>query len=181
VNKNLQVNKSLEKNNEEEFNQYFSQHYLKINRYIFKYLRDDEMSKDITQNVFAKLYNNLTKLKKDNLKSWLYKVAHNDSIEYLKKKSLKVTSLDDEFVEPFTLNTPQTIVQQKYEREIIHATMMKLPKNQRSAILLKDVKGYSYDEIAEAMGISYEAVKSLIYRGRQNFIKYYGEVKRNEM
>lgn len=181
ISENLQVNKKPENIYDNQFNNYYSQYFNIIKKYIFKYLKDNEMSKDIAQNVFLKLYTNLDKLKEDNLLNWLYKVAHNDSIDYLKKKSTGTVSLEEHLIEPCTNNTPNKIVQQKEERKIINSILLKLPKNQRTAILLKDVKGYTYDEIARNMDISYGAVKSIIYRGRKNFIKYYKEVEDNEM
>lgn len=181
MNENLQVSRKEKKIIDNEFNMYFNKYNKKITNYIYKLVKNFETSEEIAQNVFIKFYKNLSKLKKDNLQAWLYKVAHNDTISHLKKNSTITISLENQFVEPFTQNTPQMIIDQKKEAESIYNIMMKLPKSQRTTILLKYVKGYSYQEIAKTMDISYEAVKSLIYRGRQNFIKYYREVKEDEM
>ena len=174
------MDKSLQAISDEEFNHYYARYFGQIKTYVYRYLRDNEISKDITQNVFTKLFQNRNKLRNDNLRNWLYKVAYNDIMDYLKKNPA-VSSLDQGLVEPFTTNGPQSVAQEQYEREVIQSVLMKLPQSQRTAILLKDVKGYSYEQIAETMNLTHGAVKSLIFRGRQKFIKYYREVKKDEV
>jgi len=106
-------------------------------------------------------------------------VAYNATMDYFKENSREMCTPWE--IEPFTRQGPDTILQQQYEKEVIISVLRKLPSSQRTAILLKDVKGYSYEEIAAAMELSLAAVKSLLFRGRKKFIKYFREVMRDEM
>lgn len=181
MHKNLQVDQSPNKNHDNTFNEYFSRYNTPIKKYVYTYLKDSQLSEEITQNVFLKFYRNFERLEPDNLCSWLYRVARNEVIDNLKKKTTDTFSLEEQYIEPFTLNTPQKEIETKSKRETIKKILLKLPKNQRTAIVLKDVRGYSYKEIAKLMDTTHKAVKSLIYRGRQNFIKYYKEVAGDEL
>lgn len=176
--KGLQANTSVGIS-DEEFNFLYQKYFLSIKGYTYGFLKDDELAKDLAQNVFTKLYQHRKGITKSNIKNWLYKVAHNDVIDYLKRNPKQdYLELENQLR---TEDTPLTAVQQQYEREMIFKVMLELPRNQRTAILLKDVKGFSYDEIAKTMQISLAAVKSLIFRGRKKFIKEYLEVKKNEV
>lgn len=178
MSKNLQVNCEADTI---QFNEYYKIYYNQIRGYIYSKVKDNEVSDEIVQNTFLKLLNNMKSNKMSNIKGWLYTVAHNECIDFLKKNSRAIYSLEEQYFEPFTEKTPQDVVQEGVDKKIIIEILTKLQKNQRAVILLKDVRGYTYKEIAKEMGISYQAVKSLIFRGRQNFIKYYREVEGNEM
>jgi len=164
---------------EEEFNRYYTQYFGKIKAYVYGYLKNEEAAKDIAQGAFTKLYLYRDSLKDDKIINWLYRVAYNATMDYFKENSREMCTPWE--IEPFTRQGPDTILQQQYEKEVIISVLRKLPSSQRTAILLKDVKGYSYEEIAAAMELSLAAVKSLLFRGRKKFIKYFREVMRDEM
>ena len=160
-------------NIEIKFEQLYRDNYSFIRNYTYKLCGISNISEEITQEVFLKLYENLQKLKNKNIKGWLCKVAHNTVINYLKRNSKFTFEVDINLEDKS--NNPEIKLEEDYNAKIISKVLNKLPKKQAMSILLRDMEGYSYEEIGNIMGISYKAVKSLIYRGRQNFIKSYRE------
>lgn len=172
--KSYPLNNIISKENFYTFDEIYKENYSSIKNYIFKMCNNQSISEEITQDVFIKFYKYKHKIKYEKIKAWLYKVAHNEAVNYFKKNNKINEHLNDSLQD--TSNTPDRVIEENHKRKIIQAILIKLPPNQSTAILLKDMEGYSYDEISCIMGISYNAVKSLLYRARQNFIKYYKEV-----
>lgn len=167
-----------EENTEIKFEQLFKDNYAFIRNYTYKLCGISHISEEITQEVFLKLYESLQKLKNKNIKGWLCKVAHNKVINYLRRNSKFIFEVDINLVDKS--NNPEIKIEEAYNNKIIAKVLNRLPKRQAMAILLRDMEEYSYEEISNTMGISYKASKSLIYRGRQNFIKNYREEIKNE-
>ena len=163
----------------ENFEDLYSEYYDCLKNYVSRLLCYGSAAEEIVQEVFIKLYNNKKKITSQNIKGWLYTVAHNDTVNYLRKNSKTIVELKEEFMG--SDNPIDKKIEKKFNRMIISQVLVKMPKKQVTAILLKDMDRHSYSEIATIMNISYEAVKSLIYRGRQNFIKYYEELSVSEM
>lgn len=162
-----------------EFEQLYKDNYNFIRNYTYKLCGSPNISEEITQEVFLKLYENIKKLRNENIKGWLCRVAHNKVVNYLKRNSKFTFEMAVGLVDEF--NTPETKWDEDDNARGIARVLNKLPRKQAMAILLRDMEQYSYEEISTTMGLSYKAVKSLIYRGRQNFIKYYREDAKNEM
>ena len=166
-------------NIEMKFEQLYKDNYTFIRNYTYKLCGSANVSEEITQEVFLKLYENIKKLKNDHIRGWLCRVAHNKMVNYLKRHSKFSFEIDTGLVDK--ANTPEAKLDEDDNARRIAKVLHKLPKKQAMAILLRDMEQYSYEEISATMGMSYKAVKSLIYRGRQNFIKYYREDTKNEM
>lgn len=163
------------------FNSLYIKYYRPVKNFISKHLNNRQPEEEITQEVFIKLYQNIESLHPESIKGWLYKVAHNEAINYYRKNLKPISSLDEQQEESFSEDTAHDSIERKQQRYMIRNILLKLPKNQATAIYLKDICGFSYQDIADRMEISYEAVKSLIFRGRQNFMKYYEEMNENEL
>lgn len=163
------------------FNTMYKKYYSSIRSFISKHLRAHQPGDEITQEVFIKLYQNIESLQTDNIKGWLYTVARNETINHNRKNSHYISSLEEQLVEPSCEDTANKSLERNYQRDMVKNILVRLPKNQAVAIYLKDIYGYSYQEIADKMNISYKAVKSLIFRGRQRFIKYYEEMNIDDL
>lgn len=177
--KSINTLHSKHESNNLSFDDLYKNYYIDIRNYVSKLCGSWHISEEITQEVFIKFYKNHSKISYKNVRGWLYKVAHNDTINYFKKNSKIFIELDEDIKD--ISNDPYNEIMQNKQRKTISQIFMKMPSNQSQALLLKDMYGYSYEEISIIMKISYKAVKSLIYRGRQNFIKYYNEVINNEL
>jgi RNA polymerase sigma-70 factor (ECF subfamily) len=99
-----------------------------------------------------------------NLENWLFRIAHNVAIDFLRRRARTETARSDE--DPDMLGDTETPVD---DPEIVEAslrTFMRLPAPQRSALILMDVLGYRLQEIGAMMDASLPAVKSALHRGR---------------
>lgn len=178
IQKIFSLNEPLKESNL-SFDDLYKLYYVDIRNYISKLCGCWTIAEEITQEVFIKLYNNLNKISHNNILGWLYKVAHNLTINYFNQNpKLNFELYDNLYNEA---NDTYDLIEKNNEKRIISEVFLKLPQKQAQAILLKDLYGYSYKEISNILKLSNKAVKSLLYRGRQNFIKYYNEVINNEL
>lgn len=136
-------------------------------RYLFKTLRDEEAAKDMTQDCFLKLWNNKQKIDPLKIKSWLFSVAHNAMLNYLKSESRKTS------IENHDSETLPFVFQIDFElKEIIDLSLNELNPLQKSIILLRDLEGYNYLEIGEMLNLNESQVKVYLFRARQKMKNY---------
>ncbi len=146
----------------EEFEKIYNEMKEKLIRYVNGITKDRDISEDIVQETFIKFYENMENVKHPS--AFLYKVAKNRSIDYLrKKKKEKEVSLDDERHSLFIHKDPVRlyIFRKKLEEEV-----EKMPKILKEIFILRDINGYSYEEISEILRIPLGTVKSRISRAR---------------
>jgi RNA polymerase sigma-70 factor, ECF subfamily len=132
-------------------------------------LQDTGDAQDAGQDVFLKAYGNLKAYRPDSsLYTWLYRIAVNACLDYNKKsrpKPFEDESVVDDF--PSVQPSPERLYQSKETGRAIETALQKLPKKLRAAIVLKEIEGLSYEEIAEALDTSVGTVKSRISRARE--------------
>lgn len=141
----------------------FSDH---IFRYILKQIKDDDLAKDIVQESYVKLWENVDQIEYVKAKAWLFKTAYRTMIDIIRKR--KFETKVDNIVHPGHSESYNDL---KYW---LDKALETLPDGQRSAILLRDYEGYSYLEIGEILNLSESQVKVYIYRGRIALKKYIG-------
>jgi RNA polymerase sigma-70 factor (ECF subfamily) len=144
-----------------EYNIAVALHSGRLYGYVMKCLQDSEDANDIVQDAFEKLWNNRKKVDFEKAKSWLFTTAHNALINFAKKKSR---------VEFYDENLPDRIVMinNNFEiKEIVDMITDMLPQMQKSILLLRDMEGYNYKEIAELLNISEAQVKVYLFRARR--------------
>jgi len=95
----------------------------------------------------------------DNLEGWLFRIAHNSSLDFLRARARN-------FVVPLTEDIEAAPIPETDIVAISFQTFLRLPELQRCAVILKDVLGHSIDEIAGVAGCSPAAAKSALQRGR---------------
>lgn len=129
--------------------------------FLYKSLKDEDAVNDLVQDCFLKLWQNRDKVDKTKIKAWLFSVAYNSMLNYIKLESRK-TEINDH------LNTQKTFQNHDFDlKVIIDKALNSLPAVQRSTILLRDLEGYNYKEIAEILKLSESQVKVYLFRGRQ--------------
>ncbi len=143
------------------------------------FVNDTDDAKDLSQEVFIKIYDSIHKFRGDSkLSTWIYRISVNKSLNFIRaNKKMKLSKLD-----PLTLNSEQLTEGAKSDEEdskeeqndkskILFAAIQTLSKNQRIAFILNKLDEVSYNEIAEIMNISLPAVESLIHRAKMNLQK----------
>ena len=141
-------------------------------------VQNEEDADDITQEVFEQVYISIGSFKGESkLSTWLYKITITKSLDHIKKKKRKkrfgiVKSLfGDSEVEkysPVEFNHPGVQLEQKERASELFAALKQLPDKQKIAFILHKVEGQSYQEVAEIMNKSLNAVEALMSRAKAN-------------
>lgn len=134
--------------------------------FALKFLRNEEDAQDIVQDVFEKLWINRKKVDNDKAKSWLFTTAHNGMINFI-NRSKKSIAMENEVL-PDVVKAEVNIFE---SNEVVQRAVGILPPLQRSIILLRDLEGYSYDEIAATLSLSSSQVKVYLFRARKKIKK----------
>jgi len=147
---------------------------------IYRMVRDRELAEDLAQETFVRTLNNLRRYDPSyKFSSWLFKIGYNLTIDHLRKKDLDVVSIegapdavtpDQQAATRITLQTtderPDELLEARAIGQEIEAAIDRLRPEYRTAILLRHVEGYAYDEIAEVMDVPLGTVKTYIHRAR---------------
>ncbi len=131
---------------------------------------DDEEARDLAQDVFVRVYRNLDKYEPGTFSGWLYRITKNLFLDRVRRhKRYRMEPLPDEdWKQPVeSAPGPADRVEQGLLRGDIERAIVTLPPSFRTAVVLCDVQGLSYDEISEATGWPLGTVRSRIHRGRK--------------
>ena len=156
--------------------------------FILRYLGNKELSRDVTQKVFIRVYKNLAKLRDPSkFSSWIYQIAANLCRDEIKKMSHRnFISLDliqenneneghrlpEELHESNDLS-PDTRLNQKQIGSIVQKALQQLPEEQRVVIIMKEYQGLKFREIAEALNQPLNTIKSRMYYGLNGLRKIF--------
>ena len=155
------------KGDEDAFAQLYEGHFDKVYRYIYLRLRNQAEAEDLTQEVFVKALEAIGSYKWRNLPftSWLFRIAHNQVIDYLRKQGrTEKVVLDDDVTLVNELN-PVLIAERELEIGELIANVRKLSPAQREVISLRFGAELSTIEVAKALGKNTGTVKALQYNG----------------
>jgi RNA polymerase sigma factor (sigma-70 family) len=127
-------------------------------------------AEDALQDVFLRAYSSLRSNDRPlSLRAWLYRVAHNRCIDHLRRPTPPPADLFDTSRRP--LHDPMDEAERREDLRQLVADVRRLPDQQRSALLMREMDGMSYAELAEALGVSLQAVKSLLVRARIGLVE----------
>jgi len=140
----------------------------------YRILGDSEAASDATQDAFLKAYKALAQFRGGSFKAWLMRIVTNVCYDQLRQRQRRPTdSLDDLLTDPdhapVLINGhegPEAHALREELNRAIQACIGTLPADQRITLVLSDVQGMNYQEIADVMGISIGTVKSRLSRGR---------------
>ena len=120
---------------------------------------------DAVQDIFTRAYFNLRANRRElALRAWLYRIAHNRCIDELRRPHLVTIETIDALVP--SVQDPVAKVEQRDALRRLIADVQRLPDQQRSALLMRELSGMPYIDVAAALGVSVAAVKSLLVRSR---------------
>jgi RNA polymerase sigma-70 factor (ECF subfamily) len=149
-----------------EYNLCVDQHADGVFRFIVKNIRDEEVARDVVQDVFAKMWEKVKEISADKAKSYLFTAAYHTLIDHVRKdkKPVDLDAVPQHAVAP---DAGYSDV-----KEIVGEAVNRLPDIQRAVLVLRDFEGYSYKEIGDITGLNEPQVKVYIYRARM-FLKNY--------
>lgn len=164
----VKVIKQCQKGNKEAFNELITFYYPFILKYLIKLTSNEELANDMLQETFLKLIKNIDKYDingKASFSTYLITIARNCYLDYIKKNKNYNTIIDIEnisdskyYVDEISANTDVDIVLSELES---------LPVEQKIAIKLKYLEGYTLKEIADMQKTKPETIKSRLYEGKK--------------
>ncbi len=150
----------------------------KVARLLSRFVRDPAEVEDVAQEAFIKAYRALPSFRGDSaFYTWLYRISINTAKNYLVAQGRRAptsTGFDAEEAEVFEdasqlrdINTPESLLLTRQIGETVNAAMDALPEELRHAIVLREIDGLSYEEIATVMSCPIGTVRSRIFRARE--------------
>ena len=160
------------------FDQLVGKYQRKLGRLLSRFIRDPAEVEDVSQEAFIKAYRALPSFRGESaFYTWLYRIGINTAKNYLVSQGRRAptsTEFDTEEAESFEdatqlrdINTPESLLLSKQIGETVNAAMDSLPEELRTAIVLRELEGLSYEEIAEAMEVPKGTVMSRLFHARR--------------
>ena len=177
----VQLMLRFQKGEMEAFQQLFHKYSPSVVNFAFRFLGTQARAEEIAQEVFLQVYRWQKRYEpKAKFSTWLFKIAHNHCLNEVRKGEYRVSleSFDlpnDPEGDERERNLPDTtsakgedILAAKEAAGRIQRILHRIPESQRTALLLSRMEGMSYQEVAEVLGSTEKAVKSLVFRATQS-------------
>ena len=176
------INRAVEKGDPRAYNELMSRYRDKVYFMLLEKVREKEIAKELTIEAFGKAFKKLHLYKPDYaFSTWLFSVARNNCIDFLRKKKLPTVSIDafseDEEGSKITYDlsseglNPEGQLVKKQRIQILRRIVAGLKPKYRELVKLRYFKEYTYDEIAEELDIPIGTVKAQLHRSREQLFK----------
>jgi len=173
-----QLVERAQRGDKQAFGLLVSKYQRKLGRLLSRLIRDPAEVEDVAQEAFIKAYRALPSFRGDSaFYTWLYRIGINTAKNHLVSQGRRApttTEFDSEEAESFEdgeqlrdINTPERVLLSKQIGETVNSAMEALPEELRTAIVLREIEGLSYEEIAGIMECPIGTVRSRIFRARE--------------
>lgn len=161
----------------EAFNLLVDRHRQAVYRVALRYMRDPDLAADVSQDAFLRAYRSIDTFRNDRgagFRPWLLRITANRALDVLRARARRPASSLDAMLEQRESNWepsldedgPTELAEQRALRVQIEHAVGQLSEDQRLTVVLYDIEGYSYDEVAEITDVAVGTVKSRLHRGR---------------
>ncbi len=132
--------------------------------------REDAL--EVAQEVFMIIYHKLKTFRfESSFKTWAYRITANHAINFAKKHSrAKTVPYEDAFGEGAVANEFEAKIDQEHHSRLVESLLAELNPDQRACVVLRDIQGLSYEEIARALNININTVRSRLKRSREKLL-----------
>jgi RNA polymerase sigma-70 factor (ECF subfamily) len=153
----------------------------KVFSIIYGILRNHNDAEDIAQQVFTKVYFSIRSFDfRSSLLTWIYKITVNECYDYLRKKKVRRLVYESDFSQEDALRVENSEPARDQrpavdvtlaQRDLAMKLLARLPEQERTLLLMKEVEGHSVEELAEMTGINENTIKVKLFRARQKLLK----------
>jgi RNA polymerase sigma-70 factor (ECF subfamily) len=174
--------RSAQKGDVDAFNRLVLAYQHQVYNLAYRIMGEEASAADAAQEAFISAYNHLKSFRGGSFKSWLLRIVTNACYDELRKRKRRpATSLEDlmgddtgegEFELPSSADSPEALVQRREMAALLQLGITTLPDDQRMVLVLSDVQGMSYEEIAEITHSNLGTVKSRLSRARGKLREY---------
>lgn len=147
--------------------------------FVYRMMGNADDAADLTQECFIRAYRNLGKTNNDlNVSAWLHRIASNACLDVLRRRQrIRWLPWDNTRHEPMLgsvdSDSPEQHVMNSEVSTLVQHTLSRMSPRNRAALIMREYEGMSCDDIGDVLGISRSAVKSVLFRGREEFRKLY--------
>jgi RNA polymerase sigma factor (sigma-70 family) len=140
----------------------------KLFRFALRFLNNEEEAKDVVQEVFIRVWNGREQMNEvQNWEAWCMRITKNLSLDRIRSMSRKnAQPLEQAFDVHHSALTPHETTELQESMQSINTLIASLPEKQRQVMHLRDVEGYSYNEICEILELDMNQVKVNLFRAR---------------
>ena len=172
------VKRAVQNNDEKAYGDLMMRYRKSVYHMVLKMVRNSADAEDLTIEAFAKAFKNLKKFNPDyTFSTWLFRIATNNCIDFIRKKKLKTTSIDSAYtndngedvglqIKDSKMN-PQEQAIHTQKIEIMRLIVKRLPHKYQALVTLRYFEELSYDEIAVEIGAPLGTVKAQLFRARE--------------
>lgn len=172
------IDRATLKNDESAYALLMERYKKSVYHMILKMIRNVDDAEDLTMEAFAKAFKSLHKFKKDfTFSTWLFRIATNNTIDFIRKKKLKTMSLDTSYTDDngtavsFDVKDnnldPQEVAIKKEKIKLVQMFVTKLPPKYQRLVRLRYFKEFSYAEIAKELDAPLGTIKAQLHRARE--------------
>ena len=163
---------------ESAFNEIVSRYKSKVYSYVYRMTGSSDDAEDLTQEVFIRMYTSIDSFRsQSSLSTWLFRIASNLCVDRFRRSKTRTPaySLDEPILGkesetghevPDSTYEPQRLLENTEMAEQIQLCLAQLPEKLRAAVILHDVEGLPYEEIAQIVGCPLGTVKSRLFNAR---------------
>lgn len=165
----------LEKGDSHYFSILYQRYFRKVYYQVFAYVKTPEEAEDLSQDIFVKLYDKLSRFQgRSSFSTWLFSLSRNAALDYLRRKgNLPEQGVDESRLEHIPEVEDDELLQFRADRLAIIMSIM--PADDKAILIMKYANEWQIDEIAEAMGLGESAVKMRIKRAKNRVKLLYEE------
>ena len=167
-----------------QFKSIVDTHRDRLYSFVLSMLRDPAASADVTQDVFIRLWENRSFMEEERVLSWLLRVARNACIDQVRKRKVRQTVENDEVSGVDVLRDhgpdPERAASTALFKDRLREALDRVGEPHRSIVVLREVQGCKYEEIAETLTLPLNTVRVYLHRARKALRKDLGEVYRHD-
>ena len=166
------------------------QYHKRIYNVAYRYTGRFDEAEDLTQDIFLKVYRTLGSYRPESgaLVTWLIRVGRNHIIDHYRKYKTECSKTDylgGEFERieenPARYDTPGQALEKRELADLVHQGLLRLSEDLREAVILRDLEGFTYEEMARTLDVPIGTVKSRISRGRTELARVLPQAARDQL
>jgi RNA polymerase sigma-70 factor, ECF subfamily len=169
--------------NDSAFEELVRRHQQRVFALVGGILRRREDAEDVAQHVFLKAFVSLKRFdQRSAFSTWLYKISVNECWDYLRKKKVRPLVYESDLSEEQVSRLdgivsqdrpPQAPSERAEAKELVERMLERLPEQDRQLLLLKEVEGFSVEELAKILDLNVNTVKVRLFRARGRIMEHY--------
>lgn len=151
------------------FKELFNQYYTPIRNFLYYKCGDSDLSEDLAQDVFVKLWDKRNEIKEDTVKSYIYTIANNMLLNTIRHDKVKMSFVEKHKTQQEE-QSPHYYLEEKEFKQKLDNIISEMPEKQREVFLMNRIDEMTYQEIADRLELSVKAIEKRMH-GALNYVR----------